>query len=48
MLSLHTTLDPKSGSGWGYRVTLLSLTPHPVHGTPTDSSQYVAWVRVTP
>jgi hypothetical protein len=48
LLSLHTTLEPKSGSGWGYRVTLLSLAPHPVHGTPTDSSQYVAWVRVTP
>lgn len=46
MLALHTNLDPKSGTAWGHRVTLLSLLPHPVYGTPTDSSSYVAWIRV--
>ncbi|MCC6929365.1 MAG: hypothetical protein IT359_10285 [Gemmatimonadaceae bacterium] len=46
VLSLHTTLEPKSGSGWGHKVTLLSLAPHPHDTARIDRSRYVAWVRV--
>ncbi|HEX4936751.1 MAG TPA: hypothetical protein VFV33_26400 [Gemmatimonadaceae bacterium] len=46
LLSLHTHLEPKSGSGWGRKVTLLSLTPYPDVPNGIDRSRYVAWVRV--
>ena len=47
LLSLHTNLEPKSGSGWGHKVTLLSITPYPDAPNPSfDRSRYVAWVRV--
>ena len=46
VLALHTGVEPRSGTGWGRRVTLVALTPGPVTGTPTDPSRYVAWVRV--
>lgn len=46
LLSLHTTLEPRSGTGWGHTVTLRALVPRPVAGMPIDSSAYVAWVRV--
>jgi hypothetical protein len=45
--SLHTTLEPRSGEGWGHKVQLLALLPEPVVNQPTDKAQYVAWVRVT-
>ena len=48
LLSLHTNLEPKSGTAWGHRITLLALQPHPVYGTVTESSRYVAWIRVNP
>lgn len=47
-ITLHTTLEPRIDSALGYRVQLLSLKPEPVVDTPVDSSQYVAWVKVTP
>lgn len=46
LLSLHTNLEPKSGSGWGHKVTLLSLVPYPDDPASVDRSRYVAWVRV--
>ena len=45
-LSLHTNLEPRSGTGWGHKVTLLSLTPYPDVPNGIDRSRYVAWVRV--
>lgn len=47
LMSLHTGLEPRSGTNGGYRVTLLSLQPVPSAGKPTDRSAYVAWVRIT-
>jgi hypothetical protein len=47
MLELHTTREPRSAEGWGYRVRLLALLPEPVSTQPTGKSRYVAWVRVT-
>lgn len=48
LLQLHTNLEPRSGEGWGHKVQLLALLPAPVSTKPTERSQYVAWVRVTP
>jgi hypothetical protein len=47
-LKLHTTLDPKSGSAYGFRVELLELAPHPKSTSPIRKDAYEAWVRITP
>jgi len=47
-LKLHTTLDPKSGTAYGFRVELLELAPHPRSTSPIRKDAYEAWVRITP
>jgi hypothetical protein len=45
-LTLHTTLEPKSASAYGFRVELLQLTPYPNSKTTIKSDGYSAWLRV--
>ena len=47
-LKLHTALDPKSGSAYGFRVELLELVPYPRSTSPIRKDAYEAWVRITP
>jgi hypothetical protein len=47
VLVLHTTLQPKVGTGWGHRVELVGLRPTPVANQVVDRARYVAWVRVS-
>jgi len=46
-LRLHTTLEPKSGSAYGFRVQLLELAPYPRTTSPIRKDSYEAWVRIT-
>ena len=46
VLTLHTSLEPRAGLGWGHRVELVGLRPAPVANQVVESSRYVAWVRV--
>jgi hypothetical protein len=46
-LKLHTTLEPKSGTGYGFRVELRQLQPYPRASSPTKPDAYYAWIRVT-
>jgi hypothetical protein len=46
-LKLHTTLEPKSGSAYGFRVELLKLAPYPKTTAPIRKDAYEAWVRIT-
>ena len=46
-LKLHTTLEPKSSTAYGFRVTLLNLQPYPRASTPTKPDAYYAWIRLT-
>ncbi len=46
-ITLHTTLEPKSGDALGYHIQLLAVRPEPVKDTPIDPTKYVAWVRVS-
>lgn len=46
-LELHTTLEPKSGSAYGYRVELLKLAPYPHASSPIKPDAYYAWIRLT-
>ena len=47
-LKLHTTLEPKSGSAYGFRVELLELAPYPRTTSPMRKDAYEAWLRITP
>ena len=47
-LKLHTTLQPKSGTAYGFKVTLLNLQPYPRASSPTKPDAYYAWIRLTP
>lgn len=47
-LALHTTLDPKWGVAYGYRVELRALAPSPRASSPIKPDAYVAWLRVVP
>ena len=47
-LKLHTTLEPKNGTAYGFRVELLGLTPYPSVASPIKKDSYAAWVRITP
>lgn len=47
-LKLHTTLEPKSGSAYGFRVELLQLAPYPRASSPTKPDAYSAYIRLTP
>lgn len=46
-LKLHTTLQPKSGSAYGFRVELLRLAPYPMASLPIKQDAYNAWIRLT-
>ena len=46
-LKLHTTLEPKSGSAYGFRVELLKLDPYPKTTAPIRKDAYEAWLRIT-
>lgn len=46
LLSLHTTLEPKSGEAMGYRLTLLRVLPEPRSTSVILPGAYAAWVRV--
>lgn len=47
LLSLHTTLEPKSGDAHGYHVTLLRVLPEPRSTTVIQPASYTAWIRMT-
>jgi hypothetical protein len=47
-LALHTTLEPRSESWNGAKVTLLELTPAPRAAEPTRADQYVVKLRFEP
>ena len=46
-LKLHTTLEPKSGTAYGFRVALINLQPYPRASSPTKPDAYYAWIRIT-
>ena len=46
-LKLHTTLEPKTGTAYGFRVELLQLAPYPRASSPTKPDAYSAWIRIT-
>ena len=46
-LKLHTTLQPKSGTAYGFRVELRQLQPYPQASSPTKPDAYYAWIRLT-
>ena len=46
-LKLHTTLQPKSGTAYGFKVELLNLQPYPKASSPTKPDAYYAWIRLT-
>lgn len=45
-LRLHTTLEPKSATAYGFRVELLQLKPYPNSTTTIRSDAYSAWLRI--
>ena len=45
-LKLHTFLEPKKGSAYGYRVELRSLLPYPSSTSPIKPDAYSAWLRI--
>jgi len=45
-LKLHTTLEPKSGVAYGFRVELLLLSPSPVSTSSIKPDGYSAWLRI--
>jgi hypothetical protein len=47
-LKLHTTLQPKSGTAYGFKVELLQLSPYPSASSPIKPDAYSAWIRLTP
>ena len=46
-LKLHTSLQPKSGTAYGFRLELLNLQPYPMASLPTKQDSYYAWIRLT-
>ena len=47
-LKLHTSLQPKSGTAYGFKVELLHLAPYPSASSPIKPDAYSAWIRLTP
>ena len=47
VLKLHTTLEPKSGTAYGFRVELLDVMPYPRASSPIRKDTYAAWLRLT-
>ncbi len=46
--TLHTTLDPTSGSFEGYAITLLELLPYPATSDPIPQGHYTVRLRIAP
>jgi hypothetical protein len=46
-LPLHTNLEPRSGTAYGYRVELKELQPYPNSASAIKPEAYSAWVRIT-
>ena len=46
-LKLHTTLQPKSGTAYGFRLELLQVAPYPRASSPIKQDAYNAWIRLT-
>ena len=46
-LKLHTTLEPKRGTGYGFSVELRQLQPYPQSSSPIKQDAYYAWIRLT-
>jgi hypothetical protein len=46
-LKLHTTLEPKSGAAYGFKVELRHLSPYPSASSPIKPDAYSAWIRLT-
>jgi uncharacterized protein YcfL len=46
-LKLHTTLEPKSGTAYGFKVELRQLSPYPSASSPIKQDAYSAWIRLT-
>ena len=46
-LKLHTSLQPKSGTAYGFRLELLNLQPYPRASFPIKQDSYFAWIRLT-
>ena len=46
-LKLHTTLQPKSGSAYGFKLELLNVQPYPKTSSPIKQDAYYAWIRLT-
>jgi hypothetical protein len=47
LLPLHTNLEPRSGTAYGYRVELKELLPYPNSASAIKPEAYSAWVRIT-
>ncbi|MGH9203692.1 MAG: hypothetical protein ACRD2A_20900 [Vicinamibacterales bacterium] len=45
-LKLHTNLEPRSGTAYGFRVELLQLSPYPRASSPIKPDAYSAWLRI--
>lgn len=46
-LKLHTSLQPKSGTAYGFRVELRNLQPYPRSSSQIKPDAYYAWIRLT-
>jgi hypothetical protein len=47
-LDLHTGLEPRHGTAYGFRVELRALLPHTNSTSPIKPDSYVAWLRIVP
>ena len=46
-LKLHTSLEPRSGTAYGFKVELRQLAPYPSASSPIKQDAYSAWIRLT-
>jgi hypothetical protein len=46
-LKLHTSLEPRSGAAYGFKVELRQLDPYPSASSPIKQDAYSAWIRLT-
>lgn len=44
-MALHTTLEPRATDAWGYRLTLVNLSPYPF-ADPIPADEYALRLRV--
>lgn len=45
-LALHTGLEPRSGTAYGFKVELRELLPYPNSASPIRPGSYTAWLRI--